>query len=313
MATQVFLFDIIELMKYQVLLFYKYTPIENPVHLMREQRRLCESLSLEGRIIIATEGINGTVEGTVSSTEKYIEEMSKNKRFSDIHWKKSEGTGNSFPKLSVKVREEIVSMHLHENDLKPWKVTGKYLEADALHRWFEEGKEFFIVDMRNDYEQKSGHFEGSILPSMQNFRDLPNLLPKLSGLKDKTILTVCTGGVRCEKASGFLVANGFADVYQLQGGIVSYMEKYPNEHFKGKLYVFDGRVLMGFNTGSDAHQIVGKCERCLKLCENYINCDTVGCHRHFILCQNCIEKFSQICPEGCTFLRKIQRENPVHP
>ena len=234
-------------------------------------------------------------------------------RFSDINWKKSEGTGNAFPKLKVKVREEIVSLHLHDKDIKPWKVTGKYLEAEELHRWFEEGREFYIVDMRNDYEHKSGYFEGSILPPFSNFRDLSELLPHLESLKNKTVVTVCTGGVRCEKASGFLIKNGFADVYQLKNGIVTYMEKYPNEHFKGKLYVFDGRILMGFNTGSERHEVVGKCERCSETSEHYINCDTVGCHRHFILCEKCIGESGKVCPAGCKYLRRKQRENPIHP
>lgn len=299
-------------MKYQILLWYKYVSIENPVRFMKDHRKLCEELELRGRIIVASEGINGTVEGALSNTEKYILEMQKDPRFADIHWKKSVGTGNAFPKLSIKVREEIVSMHLHENDLKPWSVTGKYLKPEELHEWFLSGKEFYIVDMRNDYEHKSGYFEGSILPPLTNYRDLPKILPLLKNYTDKPILTVCTGGVRCEKASGFLVSNGFDNVYQLQGGIVSYMEKYPNEHFKGKLYVFDGRVLMGFNTDSAQHEIVGKCEKCGAKSENYINCDTVGCHRHFILCEKCIAVSGKICPEGCQYERRKQRENPVH-
>lgn len=301
-----------ELMTYQILLFYKYVPIENPVHEMREQRRLLLELNLKGRIILATEGINGTVEGTFENTEKYIQKIEEDPRFSGIHWKKSEGTGTAFPKLSIKVREEIVSMHLHENDIKPWSVTGKYLSPEQLHEWFEEKQEFYIVDMRNDYEHKSGYFEGSILPPLTNYRDLPKLLPLLKDLKNKKVLTVCTGGVRCEKASGFLVSNGFLDVYQLHGGIVSYMEKYPNEHFKGKLYVFDQRILMGFNTDDSKHEVVGVCEKCNESSEHYINCDTIGCHRHFILCENCIEAFGKICPRGCEYARKKQRENPVH-
>lgn len=300
-------------MKYQILLWYKYVPIENPVHEMRELRRLCEALNLKGRIIIASEGINGTVEGTIKDTEKFIKTTEKDPRFTGIHWKKSEGTGMAFPKLSIKVREEIVSMHLHENDIKPWSVTGKYLTPEELHSWFENKVEFYIVDMRNDYEHQSGYFEGSILPPLTNYRDLPKLLPMLKDLKDKKVLTVCTGGVRCEKASGFLVSNGFSDVYQLYGGIVSYMEKYPNEHFKGKLYVFDQRILMGFNITDPSHEIVGKCEKCKEKSEHYINCDTIGCHRHFILCEKCIDKFGQICPEGCQYARAKQRENPVHP
>lgn len=278
---------------------------------MREQRRLCKKLGLTGRIIIAPEGINGTVEGPLKNTEEYINAISKDKRFKDIDWKKSEGTGDSFPKLSIKVRNEIVSLHLGEKDFNPNKLTGKYLTAEELHEWFESKKEFYIVDMRNDYEHKSGFFEGSILPPLENFRDLPKVLPKLKHLKNKTVLTVCTGGVRCEKASGFLLENGFKDVYQLKNGIVTYMEKYPNENFKGKLYVFDGRVTMGFNTNDKLHEIVGRCENCGNPSEHYINCSTVGCHRHFIMCENCVGNGITTCPKGCEMRRKKQRENPV--
>lgn len=299
-------------MNYQILLYYLYVEIENPVHEMREQRRLCERLGLKGRIIIAKEGINGTVEGTKKGTEEYIKVMVSDPRFTNIDWKKSEGTGDAFPKLSVKVRDEIVSLHLGENDFHPTKLTGKYLTAEELHEWFRTKKEFYIVDMRNDYEHKSGFFEGSILPPLENFRDLQKLLPKLEHLKDKTVLTVCTGGVRCEKASGFLVGNGFKDVYQLKNGIVTYMEKYPNENFKGKLYVFDGRVTMGFNTKDKLHEIVGRCENCDLPSENYINCSTLGCHRHFIMCQDCLKKNITCCPNGCDMRRKRQRENPVN-
>lgn len=298
-------------MKYQILLYYRYTNIENPVHEMREQRRLCNRLGLKGRIIIAKEGINGTVEGTKENTEEYIKVMCEDPRFKDIDWKRSTGIGNAFPKLSIKVRDEIVSLHLGENDFHPTQVTGKYLTAEELHEWFKNKKEFFIVDMRNDYEQASGFFEGSILPKFETFRDLPKYLPKLKHLKNKTILTVCTGGVRCEKASGFLIENGFNDVYQLKNGIVTYMEKYPNEDFKGKLYVFDGRVTMGFNTNDKLHEIVGRCENCDNPSENYINCSTVGCHRHFIMCENCLGKNITTCSKGCTYIRKRQRENPV--
>jgi UPF0176 protein len=298
---------------YTVLLYYKYVKIKYPKREMKVQRKICEELDLTGRIIVSPEGINGTVEGLTENTEKYIEYMSKNKRFADINWKKSKGTGNAFPKLSVKVRPEIVSLHLGDMDFDPNKVTGKYLTAEELHEWFETGKEFYIVDMRNDYEYLSGRFENSVLPGLENFRDLKKELPKLEHLKDKTVLTVCTGGVRCEKASGFLMMSGFKDVYQLKNGIVTYMEKYPNEHFKGKLYVFDGRVTMGFGLSDSEHEIIGRCEKCLKPSENYINCATVGCHRHFIMCESCLfPKGKGICPKGCDMRRKRQRENPAN-
>ncbi|MBP9732651.1 MAG: rhodanese-related sulfurtransferase [Candidatus Magasanikbacteria bacterium] len=293
---------------YQILLYYKYIPIENPEELMREQRALCEKLRLKGRIIIAKEGINGTVEGTIEDTETYIEEMKKDSRFADIHWKKSDGIGNAFPKLRVRVRDEIVSTHLEEKDVDPRVTTGKYLTPEELHSWIhpsagsgQAAKEFYIIDMRNDFEYAVGHFENSFFPNLQYFRNLPGQIEKLSHLKNKTILTVCTGGVRCEKASGFLLTQGFDDVYQLKGGIVSYMERYPNLDFKGKLYVFDKRLVMGFNTESSDHEIIGRCVKCESQCERMINCINDECSRHFILCADCADPVTGrlLCPMGC--------------
>jgi len=188
-----------------------------------------------------------------------------------------------------------------------------HLKPEELHQWIADKKEFYIVDMRNVYEHKVGHFEGSILPPIENFRDLPKVVEQIKHLKDKTVLTVCTGGVRCEKASGFLVSQGFTDVYQLDGGIVSYMEKYPNEDFKGKLYVFDGRVKMGFYTDDAKHEVVGKCDACGAPSENYVNCDNPVCHRHFINCQNCIEKNDgkSFCTGGCVLSRHGRKISPV--
>lgn len=277
---------------YEILLYYKYIFIDNPAQLKIEQEKLCKELGLKGRIIIAPEGINGTVEGLSENTQKYIDEMVKDPRFSDIHFKRSEGTGEAFPRLSIKVRNEIVSAHLGDGDVSPTKVTGKYITAEELHEWLQNKKEFYVIDMRNDYEHKVGYFENSILAPFSNFRDLPNILPEIEHLKDKTIVTVCTGGVRCEKASGFLVKHGFKDVYQLYGGIVTYMEKYPNQDFKGKLYVFDDRVVMGFNIDAPEHEVVGKCDRCGKKSDNYVDCAYIHCkgHRHFICCEVCLEK-----------------------
>lgn len=272
---------------YQVLLYYKYVHVPNPKEVMQEQRALCEELHLKGRIIIAEEGINGTVEGTKDATKKYIKAMQKNPLFSDISFKISEGKGNAFPKLSVKVRDEIVTSDVA--GLDPTKTTGKYIRAEELHNWFMENREFYIVDMRNDYEYMSGFFEGSILSGFGNFKDLSSITKKLASLKDRTIVTVCTGGVRCEKASGFLVENGFFDVYQLQDGIVSYMEQYPNQHFKGKLYVFDNRLTIGFNTEDPDHEIVGNCMLCGVSNDTYVNCMNHTCHKHFICCSNCLD------------------------
>lgn len=296
-------------MIFQVLLYYQYVAIESPEKVRDEQRKLCESLNLKGRIIVAKEGINGTLEGTIENTEKYIEEMNEDSRLhpwgAGIDFKKSKGSGSAFQKLSVKLRDDIVSSAIKDLHLDPTVVTGKYITSEELHSWIHSEKEFFIIDMRNDYETDVGYFKNSILSRFENFRDLPKVLPILKDLKGRTIITVCTGGVRCEKASGFLVQNGFSDVYQLEGGIVTYMEKYPNEDFLGSLYVFDGRVTMGFNMEDPKHQIVGKCKYCAFPAEKYYDCKNLYCagKRHFISCEACIQKFEGYCLNDSPNLR----------
>lgn len=286
---------------FQVLLYYKYVTIPNPEKVRDEQWQLCDRLGIKGRIIVAREGINGTLEGSISATEKYISAMQNSPYFADIVYKKSEGTGSAFPKLSVRVRPEVVTAGMP--NLNPTKITGKHLSAEELHKWFEEKREFYIVDMRNDYEYASGYFEGSLFSDIHNFYDLPHVLPKLQHLKNKTVVTVCTGGIRCEKASGFLVENGFADVYQLQDGIQTYMEKYPNQHFRGKLYVFDGRLTIGYHTDSPEHEIVGKCMQCGISCDTYVNCEYDMCHFHYICCDSCLDTET-----GLAFCKSICKE-----
>jgi UPF0176 protein len=277
-------------MSYQILLFYKYVHITEPQQVRDWLFALCQRLNLKGRLIVATEGLNITLEGKTEDTETFIKELETDARFLNIHMKRSEGTGDAFPRLSVKVRPEIVSLHLGVCDVDPNQTTGIHLAPETLHEWIASKKKFYIVDMRNAYEHAVGQFAGSLCPPMENFRDLPKLMKMIDHLKDKTVLTVCTGGVRCEKASGYLITQGFKDVYQLDGGIVSYMEKYPNEDFEGKLYVFDGRVAMGFYTDDPKHKIIGKCASCAAPSENIVDCRERGCNGQFILCDACEKK-----------------------
>lgn len=287
--------------EYEVILFYKYIHIDNPKAFRDEQFALCKRLYMKGRMIIASEGINGTFEGTKEACKEYMEHMKQDPRFSDIHWKISSGTkdGTAFPRLSVKVRKEIVSLHLGDNenqpDINPNQITGNHLKPEDLHQWYKEGKKFHIVDMRNDYELRVGKFEGTIFPNLNNFRDLKQNIKKIENLKDETVLTVCTGGVRCEKASGLLVREGFKQVYQLDGGIVSYMEKYPGQDFKGSLYVFDKRIVMNFDD-KDNHEVIGRCSKCAKPSEHYVNCANLMCHDHFICCEDCLKTSAELHP-----------------
>lgn len=284
---------------FEIILFYKYVHIANPEQFAEEQRELQNRLQLRGRTLIASEGINATLEGTQEHIAEYLQVFLSDPRFATTHIKRSPGTGNAFPKTSVKVRPEIVTLGLGKCDIDPNVVTGIHLSPAELHAWIHSDKEFYIVDMRNVYEHQVGHFKDSIVPPMDNFRDLPKFLRSVAHLKNKTVVTICTGGVRCEKASGYLLEKGFTDVYQLDGGIVSYMAAYPNEDFLGKLYVFDNRMMMGFYTDDPKHQIVGKCVSCGKPSERFSNCK--NCYRQLIVCEECEHSTERtaICPEEC--------------
>lgn len=290
---------------HEIIIFYKYTPIADPEAFARFHRELCILLRLTGRVLIANEGINGTLEGTKAALTAYEKRMHEEDGsegtygdFSDIWFKHSPGTGNAFPKLKVKVRSEIVTLGLgKEHDVNPNELTGTHLKPEELKQWIEKGEDVTIIDMRNDYEYNVGHFAGSINPKLENFRDLAETLPKLEHLKEKKVLTVCTYGVRCEKASGFLKQQGFKDVYQLDGGIGTYMKQYPGEDFNGSLFVFDNRMLERF---TDKYQVVGVCEVCEEKSEDIYNCKNGDCHRKMIVCQSCQTTDEKIvCKTSC--------------
>ncbi len=290
---------------FQIIIFYKYTPIADPTGFMRWQRATCEEIGLFGRILIAHEGINGSVEGTPEQIAEYEHRLHAQDgspgtfgNFSDVWFKASPGTGHAFKKLKVKVRNEIVSTGLpREQDVNPQEVTGTHIDADELRAWFERGEAFEIVDMRNDYEYAVGHFAGSRPSGMANFRDLTKITPALNALKPKKVLTVCTYGVRCEKASGYLLQQGFQEVYQLHGGIGTYMKKYPGQDFQGSLYVFDDRMTEQFTSD---YTIVGTCVGCGQKTETFGNCAYTDCHKQLLICPTC-QKGNLFCREACQF------------
>lgn len=279
----------------QILLFYKYVTVEDPATLASWLIERGTEHKLTGRIIVAEEGLNGTVEGSIEDTEAFALELLADSRFTDVTVKRSEGTGAAFPKLSVKVREEIVGTRFPKH-VDPRRRTATHLPAEALRNWYEEGKDFVVVDMRNDYEYQSGHFKNSVNPGLENSRDLPSALPKLAALKNKTVLTVCTGGIRCEKMSALLLEEGFTDVYQLDNGIHGYMEKYPGQDFLGSLYTFDDRKTMHFG---GEREVIGRCRFCDAATEKYVNCANDFCHLHFIVCEDCSGSRSVFCSRDC--------------
>lgn len=296
---------------YQILLYYKYTKVKDPEAFVAWHKEVCTQLGFKGRILIAHEGINGTLEGLVGHTEEYMRLMHEQDgsegtfgNFSDVVFKISPGSvdGTSFPKMKVKARKEVVTLGLErygEEDLDPNEMTGVHLDPVELKKWYDSGEDFEIIDMRNDYEFKVGHFKNSFNPEMDNFRDLAKVLhesDKLAQFKKaseegKKIVTVCTGGIRCEKASGYLIRHGFKNVYQLDGGMHKFMEKFPGEDFLGSLYVFDGRETVDFmeRKPDGKRVVVGKCDVCNTQTERYSNCANIECHLKMLCCDNCVK------------------------
>jgi len=285
----------IPIMKYVVLLFYKYITIESPEAMRDSLKELGDKLGLTGRILIAREGINATVEGADEKIELFVKEILSYECFADIDIKRSEGTGSAFNKFKVKVRDEIVGTKFPK-DIDPRNHTAPKLSPDELRDWYENDKDFVVIDMRNDYEFISGHFKNSVNPGLKHSRDLAEKVKDLEPYKDKTVVTVCTGGIRCEKMAAYLEHEGFRNVHQLDGGMHTYMEKYPGKDFKGTLFTFDNRLTMDFG---GEREIVGECHHCSEKTERYESCHRKPCHKKMLLCEGCFEEGKVFCTQEC--------------
>ncbi|MSR68456.1 rhodanese-related sulfurtransferase [Candidatus Saccharibacteria bacterium] len=282
-----------------VLLYYKFVAIADPKFETVQHKLVCNGIGLKGRIIISEEGINGTVAGTSTQLRQYVEYMNEHPYFKAITFKRSTAGKLPFAKLIVKYRPEIVTLG-KKVDIK--KV-GKYLKPEQMHQLFEKGEDMVVVDMRNNYEYEVGRFEGAIQPDTAKFYELPEKIKNLKLDKNKKVVTYCTGGIRCEKATALLAEEGFTDVYQLEGGIVKYLEEYPDGYFKGKNFVFDERMITNADTES-GQSVLGKCAHCKKPNDRYTDCAKPDCHQLFICCKDCDKKHSGLCPVALKGLSK---------
>lgn len=278
----------------KIILYYGFAPVADPETLKLWQKTLCESLGLKGRILISKHGINGTLGGDMSALKKYVRATKQFPGFGKIDFKWSEGTGNDFPRLSVKTRKELVAF-ASPDEIKVDKsgVTngGKHLKPAEVNKLVEErGDEVVFFDGRNAFEAKIGKFKNAIVPDTDTTHDFIRELEsgKYDHLKDKPIVTYCTGGIRCEILSAAMINRGFQEVFQIQGGIVRYGETFKDKGlWEGSLYVFDERMTMDF---SDQAKVIGECESCSGATKNFVNCANLGCKDLVLLCESCAEK-----------------------
>lgn len=279
--------------------FYQYFPIADPQAFRDELYQKFYALNVFGRIYIAHEGINAQISVPASNFETFKNTLYEtNEALNDIRLNIAvDDDGKSFWVLRMKVREKIVADGIQDASFS-MERKGRYLKAGAFNELAAQ-PDTIIVDMRNHYEYEVGHFEGAIEVPSDTFRDqLPMAVDMLKEQKDKNIIMYCTGGIRCEKASAYLLHNGFKNVFHVEGGIIEYTRKAKEQglpiKFKGKNFVFDERL--GERITED---IIAQCHQCGKPCDMHTNCKNDGCHLLFIQCESCAAKYEGCCSEDC--------------
>ncbi|QEC52483.1 rhodanese-related sulfurtransferase [Anseongella ginsenosidimutans] len=283
--------------KYRTLLYYCYTPIEDAEQFAGSHLDFCRSLGLKGRIIVAPEGLNGTVSGTEDACETYMTTLHAIPQFSGIDFKVDEVDAPSFVKLHVRYKPEIVHSGLRDPEvINPMEKTGIHLDP-ADFQQMKDRDDVVVLDVRSNYEHQLGHFRNALTLDIENFRDFPRKINELAHLKDKKVITYCTGGIKCEKASALLLHEGFREVYQLKGGIIKYGKETDGRDFEGKCYVFDNRIAVDINRHNPS--VISVCHNCGKASARMINCANPECNEHFSQCEECGWAMDGCCSDSC--------------
>lgn len=289
----------------KILLYYKFTPLADPEAVKLWQKTLCDGLNLRGRILVSRQGLNGTVGGDIEDLKKYVRETKKLPGFKDIVFKWSDGSREDFPRMSVKHRRELVGFKNSDDEFEVDEHGviggGIHLKPDEVNAMVEKyGDDVVFFDGRNAHEAKIGKFKNAVVPDTRTSRDFIAELEsdKYDDIKDKKVISYCTGGIRCEVISAMMKKRGFKEVYQIDGGIVKYGEKYGDDGlWEGALRVFDDRMTMEF---SDHAETIGKCVHCGGKTSNFENCANMACNELVLICEECKNDPAKLfCGEGC--------------
>ena len=277
--------------------FYRYINIDNPIALRDDLYREWSSLNIFGRIYLAIEGINAQFSCPEQNWDAFKANLSSREILKDMTLKVALQDGESFYKLTIKIKDEIVAYGVREDEYDMSKV-GHHLSAEAFNEKLADGNTV-VVDMRNYYESEVGRFENSIIPDVDTSRELlPEVKRLLQGHEQDEVLLYCTGGIRCEKASAYLINSGFEKVNQLNGGIIQYAHDVKEEEldskFIGKNFVFDAR--MGERVTND---VIGKCHQCGVPADRHLDCGNESCHILFIQCDDCNQQYDGCCSAEC--------------
>ena len=277
--------------------FYRYVNIENPSQKRDDLYKMWSDLNCFGRIYVASEGINAQMSVPEHNWDEFVKQLYADQNFTNVPFKMAvDNNGKSFYKLIVKVRDKIVADGINDPNFNP-SNTGHYLNAIEFNKAIED-PETIVVDMRNHYESEVGHFDRAFCPDADTFREeLPLVVEHLKGKEDKKVIMYCTGGIRCEKATAFLLENGFKEVYHLHGGIIEYGKQTGGKDFEGKCYVFDERITVDVNEVNPT--LISHCLRCGTLSARMVNCANPECNNHFAMCEECGWKYDGTCSNSC--------------
>lgn len=284
---------------YQILLYYCYAKIENAPAYAAEHLTFCKQLGIHGRIIVADEGLNGTVSGTPEQCRQYMEYVHADPRFAHTDFKVDDSDEHAFYKIHVRYKPEIVHLGLGRQkgwDVDPTKKTGKHINGEEFLN-LKEQEDVVVLDVRSKYEHGVGRFKDAVTLDIQNFREFPEKINELEYLKDKKVITYCTGGIKCEKASALLLEAGFKDVYQLHGGIIKYSKETGGKDFEGVCYVFDGRITVPVNSVNP--KTISTCHICHTPSTRMVNCANPECNVHVPMCEKCGEEMEGACSTEC--------------
>ena len=286
----------------KIILYYAFAPVADPRAVVLWQRTLCQSLNLTGRIIVSKHGINGTLGGDMADLKKYARQTKEFPGFGKMDVKWSEGTGHDFPRLSVKARKELVAfaspdeISVDINGVTNGGVHLKPAEVNALVK--ERGDDVVFFDGRNAFEARVGKFKNAVVPDVRTSHDFISEIEsgKYDHLKNKAVITYCTGGVRCEILSAAMKSRGFGEVYQIEGGIVRYGETFRDKGlWEGALYVFDKRQVTKFAPNAAD---IGECDVCGSATSLVLNCNNLGCRHRVIICDACAESPANLDCDG---------------
>lgn len=278
--------------------FYHYFPIHDPKAFRDELYKALNEIKVFGRIYIAHEGINAQISVPESNYEALKNYLYSIEPLNGIRLNIAvDDDGKSFWVLKIKVRDKIVADGIDDPTFD-MENRGKYVNAEDFNKLTEDPNTI-VVDMRNHYEFEVGHFERAIEVPSDTFREqLPMAADMLKDAKDKNIIMYCTGGIRCEKASAFMLHQGFKNVYHLEGGIINYANQIKDKglpsKFHGKNFVFDNRLGERITD-----EVIAKCHQCGKPADTHVNCVNDACHLLFIQCDECKEKYDACCSEEC--------------